>query len=229
MSNRILIFLILAGLAYAQPPYLLIVDSTGSMADGLPGGGQTKIEAARAAATDFVDTANGEIGMMVFADCDSGGDYTRGGIRVVENFTSDRASLRDKISKLEPEGNTAIANALEEGSAYIASTRGRGTIIIITDGEETCGGDPVDLAGQVCQNGTGKVHVIGFLLGDSAEKKARDIAAAGCGNYYNASDVNDLEGALQQITTEDQLPPCCPAFVLPGLVALAAFCFRRAG
>ena len=229
MSSRIAVFLILAGLVYAQAPYLLIMDSTGSMEESLPNSSQTKMEAAKIAATDFVDSTSGEIGLRVFADCDSSGDYIKGGIRVVENFTTDKASLKEKIGKLEPQANTAIADALQEGNDYLTATRGSGTIIIITDGEETCGGDPVDLAGQIYQNGTGRVHVIGFLLGDSAEKKARAIAAAGGGNYYGASDVGSLTSALGQITAENQSPPCCPAFVLPGLVALAAFYFRRAG
>jgi Ca-activated chloride channel family protein len=229
MNSRIAVFLILIGLVYAQAPHLLIMDSTGSMDESLPNSSQTKMEAAKIAAADFVDSTGGEIGMMVFADCDSGGDYTRGGIQVVENFTTNKASLKEKISKLTPEGNTAIAKALQEGSDYLTVTRGKGTIIIITDGEETCGGDPVELAGQIYQNGTGRIHVIGFLLGDSAEKKARAIAVAGGGNYYGANDVGSLTSALGQITAENPLPPCCPAFVLPGLVALGAFCFRRAG
>lgn len=226
--NRIVLFLLVIGLAYAQPPYLLVMDSTGSMSEELPNGTQTKMEAAKAAATDFVDSTSGEIGMMVFADCDSGGDYSQGSIRVVEDFTTDKAALREQINALKPESNTAIANALLEAKDYLASTGGRGTIIIITDGEETCGGDPVDIAGQIYQSGGGRIHVIGFMLGDSAEQQARDIAAAGGGNYYAANDVASLTGALRQIGSEGQFP-CCPAFLLPGLVVLAAFWMGRAG
>ena len=225
--NRIVLFLLLAGLVYAQAPYLLVMDSTGSMSDDLPNSTLTKMEAARAAATDFVDSASGDIGMMIFADCDSGGDYTKGSIRVVENFTTDKAALREKIAALKPQSNTAIADALTEAGDYLADTKGKGTIIIITDGEETCGGDPVSLAGQIYQNGTAKIHVVGFLLGDTAEQKAMQIAQAGGGRYYGANDTSELTQALQQIESEGALPPCCPAIILPGLLVLTGLYLRK--
>jgi len=209
----------LVSILFAQAPYLIVFDSTGSMDSSLPNSSQTKMEAAKIAADNFIDRTNAEIGLVVFEDCDSGGDISSGGIQLVQDFTTDKAALKSSVDALSPTGDTAIANALEESKAYIESSRGRGTIILITDGEETCGGDPVSVASAIYSENIGTVNVIGYQIGGDAEEQAKAIAAAGGGRYYPASDADELSSALTQISGGDL--SCCPSAVL--LLALPLF------
>jgi len=203
--------------------YLLVMDASGSMDLTTPPNYQeTRMDAAKVAAKNFIDGSTGEIAIMVFDDCDGSGDPNTGSIRVVQGYTTNKASLKSTVDTLSPYGDTAIADALNEAKTYIESTRGQGTIVLITDGEETCGGDPVAMAGQIYSQGTGKVHVIGYLVSGDAANMAKDIASAGGGNYYDVGSSTELEAALQDIEDEEGIS-CCPGIGVILLVCLAGF------
>lgn len=221
--KSILIFLVLFAASFAAP-FLLVVDSSGSM-DEYTNDNLTKMEAAKQAAKSFVDSTSSEIGLVTFGTCDSYGDINSGGIYLVENFTTDKTSLKSAIDSLEPYSSTPIADALVEAKTYLLATKGSGTIVLITDGEETCGGDPVYEAGYIYNNSIGRVNVVGFQLGDAADQEAREIAAAGGGQYYAAENAAELESALTTISYGDGLS-CCPMFVLI-ILPLLAFAIRR--
>lgn len=219
------IFLLVLGLmsfSFAQQ-YLLVIDASGSMDDWVPPDNeQTKMEAAKIAAKNFVDNTNDPIGLVVFNDCDSSGDINSGGISLVQDFTTDKASLKSNIDSLTPYWDTPIASALSEARGYL-ETKGQGTIILITDGEETCGGEPVSIAGQIYDENIGEVHVIGYLIGDSAEETAKSIAQAGGGKYYSVENADQLEAALTEIKNDDLDVCCCPSAMLLVLPFLGIF------
>ncbi len=223
MRARILLFLVLglAFVSFAQGPYLLVIDASGSMDDFMPGSEETKMDVARIAAKDFVDKTSGEIGIVVFEDCDYDEDPYTGDIRLTQSFTTDKVLLKSRIDELEPRWDTPIADALAESKSYIESSSGHGTIILITDGEETCGGDPVDVASRIYNNKTGTVHVVGYLVGGEAEAKARLIAAAGGGKYYSANSTVELKQALADIG-EGSLWDICPGGILMLLLVLGS-------
>lgn len=221
--KSILIFLVLFAASFAAP-FLLVVDSSGSM-DEYTNGSITKMEAAKSAAKNFVDGTYSEVGLVTFGNCDSSGDINSGGIYLVQDFTTDKTSLKSAIDTLEPYSSTPIADALIEAKNYILSSKGSGTIVLITDGEETCGGDPVYEAGYIYNNSIGTVHVVGFQLGDYADQEAREIASAGGGQYYAAGNVEELESALTTISYGDNYS-CCPMFALI-ILPLLAFAIRR--
>lgn len=225
MNSKTLLFLLLGVTMTFASPYLLVMDASGSMGDRPSGFNETKMEAAKRAANNFVDRTDDEIGLMFFDDCDSGGDPYSGSNRIINGFTRDKASLKTEINSMQTGFSTPIANALTEARAYIESTRGYGTIILITDGEETCGGDPVDVAGSIYTENVGQVHVIGYLIGGSAEETAQEIAQAGGGKYYSVENAGELEAALVDISGGEFA--CCPAALLLVLPLLGVGLSRR--
>lgn len=230
MKGRLLVFLVmgLCLVSFGQGPYLLVVDASASMGDLMPPEEEeTKMDAAKIAAKSFVDKTSGEIGIVTFADCDEGGDLYTGDIRLVQSFTTDKDLLKSRIDDVEPEwGDTAIADALKESKSHLERTKKRGTIILLTDGEETCGGDPTAMAGQIYSEDIGTVHVIGYLIGGEAEIKARQIAGAGGGNYYSANTTIELEQALAEIGKGGILDRLCPGGILV-LLPLLGMLVRR--
>ncbi|MBD3210809.1 VWA domain-containing protein [Candidatus Micrarchaeota archaeon] len=226
MNSKIFLFLVLGITIGFASPYLLVMDASGSMDDGLPPDyNETKMEAAKRAANNFIDRTSGEIGLMAFDACDDDGDPYSGRIWVVQDFTTSKALLKSKVNSLEPWSSTPIADALSEARTYIMNTTGYGTIILITDGEETCGGEPVDVADMIYTENVGQVHVIGYLIGGNAEETAKNIAEAGGGEYYSVENAGQLEAALVQISEEDIV--CCPAALLIVLPLLGLSLARR--
>ncbi|HLD59584.1 MAG TPA: VWA domain-containing protein [Candidatus Bilamarchaeaceae archaeon] len=226
-SKLFLLFLTILGLVSAGS-YLIIMDASYSMDDSISAN-QTKLEAAKEAAIDFVETSQGnEFALMKFHSCNDGGDYRTGEIRVVRDLTSDKESLRNSINSVETGPYTPIAEAIAEGRNYIKNElKGKGTIILITDGEENCDGDPVLEANKTFSEGIAVINVVSYAI-DQKEIKAmethKEIAKAGGGKYYTAQTKEELKSALEDIKKEQST--CGLGLALFGLIGLAIF-FKR--
>ncbi|MGH8878676.1 MAG: vWA domain-containing protein, partial [Stackebrandtia sp.] len=84
---------------------------------------------------------------------------------------------------------------------------GSKTILLISDGEETCGGDPVKTAEKISSAGLDlRVHVIGFQVDEKTRKQLTEIAKAGKGSYYDAQDGPALVSRLKR-TSDSALRP----------------------
>ncbi|MFH1307201.1 MAG: VWA domain-containing protein [Candidatus Micrarchaeota archaeon] len=213
--------LLMSALIFAEP-LLLIIDASGSMEDTLDSGVR-KIDAAKSAATELVNSYSDEIALMVYTDCDSGGDPYSGSISVWVEFTTDKSELRNQISSLTPQSDTPIADSIEEGKTYIEDTKGYGKIVVLTDGEETCGsssdiGDAIENAGikQI------DVSVIGYALDDYTDEELQEIVEDAGGKYYKAGDEEELKQAMKQASGD---VGCCLFPV--ALVSLAGYMTYR--
>jgi Mg-chelatase subunit ChlD len=106
--------------------------------------------------------------------------------------------IRHAIAELRPKGQTPIAFALNQAARDFGSTQNERILVLVTDGIESCGGDPVAAASALRQQGI-VVHLIGFGFGstageDTASLKA--VAAASGGRYVTARNADELKAAL---------------------------------
>jgi hypothetical protein len=72
--------------------------------------------------------------------------------------------------------------------------------VLVSDGIESCGGDPVTAAYALRQQGI-VVHLIGFGLGNAAEEDAASLQAvanASGGRYVTAGSAEELKAALAE-------------------------------
>ena len=109
-----------------------------------------------------------------------------------------RAALRAAIDGLKPRGQTPIAFALRAAASDFEMHASERTLILVTDGLESCGGDPVAVARELHDLGI-RIHVIGFGLGNGTDEDAaslRTIAFASGGSYFTANSADELKGAL---------------------------------
>jgi len=60
-----------------------------------------------------------------------------------------RNELKQAIDEIQPVGKTALAEALEKAGKLVDGVDRDAIIVLITDGEETCGGDPCEVARQL--------------------------------------------------------------------------------
>ncbi len=104
--------------------------------------------------------------------------------------------------QLSPYGYTPIAASVTAaGEDLKAFADRRRQIVLITDGEETCGGDPIAAIralADICVDTN--LHIVGFDLDPKARAEMQANAAAGCGLYIDAPTAFELEEAMLKIT-----------------------------
>lgn len=108
----------------------------------------------------------------------------------------DYESFPAELKRFRPRGFTPIAGALEEAAGVFAGReRDKNRIILVTDGVETCDGDPAAAARKLKQAGVAvTVDVVGFDIARSSDAKAlRAIAEATGGRYSDAQDGDALD------------------------------------
>jgi Ca-activated chloride channel homolog len=113
-----------------------------------------------------------------------------------------REALTQQINAIRPVpfGRTPMAASLQLIGETLASAQGDTLVVLVSDGDETCDGDPAAVAGQLrAQFPNVRVSVIGFNI-EQEEWRARlrTIAENGGGGYFDAADAAQLEAALQE-------------------------------
>jgi len=120
-------------------------------------------------------------------------------------------AIRADIDSLEPYGYTPLARSLElAGKDLLATESEKQMIILLTDGEESCGGDPRKVAADLRAMGIDvEVHIVGFDLAVEEAEILKEVATAGGGAYYDARNAKELGGALTRVieVTADKVDP----------------------
>jgi len=190
--------------AGAESDMLLIFDASGSMRAKTPEG-VTRIDAAKtafASLTDSIKTDN--VALMIFGHRlnpkDAGACQD---IEVAIPFGKmDAAKFKSTVMGIKALGNTPLANSLGKAKDILLGLDkdSQKSVVLFTDGVESCGGDPVAMARALAAAGINvKVHVVGFAVGDSDAAKLKAIADAGGGKFVSAKNATELEQALPGI------------------------------
>lgn len=111
-----------------------------------------------------------------------------------------REPIRRAIAGLRPLGQTPIAFALQQAARDFGARESDRALVLVTDGIESCGGDPVRAARELGAQGI-TVHLIGFGLGNAADEDTaslRAIADASGGRYVTAGSAVELKEALSR-------------------------------
>ncbi len=112
--------------------------------------------------------------------------------------TASRAPIHEAIEALRPKGQTPIAFALEQAAADFTSLESERALVLVTDGIESCGGDPVAAARALHAQGI-TIHVIGFGLANAKHEDRESlemIARVSGGHFFTANSADELRGAL---------------------------------
>jgi von Willebrand factor type A domain len=177
----------------------LILDTSGSMLDRLEG--KRRIDIAESVLTHLVEDklpAGVPLALRVFGDTPSSCD-TR---------------LAVPLGPLDPQGvvaqinglhvlssvNTPIGAALKQVASDLASVTGPRIVVLMTDGEENCGGNPAAAVRALAKGGIDvHVNIVGFQIGQkSLRSQMAGWAKLGHGTFFNATSGSDLNAALAQ-------------------------------
>ncbi|MFN2448938.1 MAG: VWA domain-containing protein [Candidatus Baltobacteraceae bacterium] len=206
---------------------ILCVDTSGSMSatDVQP----SRAAAAQAAMRAFIAAAPQGIavGIVAFA----------GGAQVVMPPSRDRERVIASLAAVpSPNGGTAIGDALALAQRSL-SKRGRRVIVLITDGVNNLGADPLQAARQLGRADI-RLYTVGIGTNSGAlvpgtlqeagldEEALREYAQAAGGAYRRAEDAGQLRQALARLgrttTFEKRLADLSLPAALAGALLLAA-------
>lgn len=137
------------------------------------------------------------MGLLVY------GHNRKGDCRDIELLASpgdEKLKITTAVQSIMPKGRTPLAKSLETAGALLDSREEKTTIVLVSDGIETCSGTPCDIAGQLVAKGHKVViHAVGFDVSSKAAAQLRCIAKAGGGKFFQADDEEALVTALHTV------------------------------
>lgn len=188
---------------------MIILDSSYSMAEPVGNrGGESKMAAAKRAVIDVVRNLapNTRVGLRVYGNSNNSFTACRATDVLVPIGDNNRTLISSKMIGVRPTGATPISLAVERSLAEdFSGVAGKKTIILISDGIETCGADPCDVAVKMQQLGAAvKINVVGFGLHDyDATKQLKCVALATKGKFYEANTAADLVNSMNNALAVD--------------------------
>ncbi len=183
---------------------ILILDASGSMWGQI--GGETKMSMAKKAIDGIIDRwpDAGGLGLMAY------GHRTKGDCNDIELLAPlgalDKASLKGMVNGLQARGKTPLSASLMQAAEKLKGNEDGATVILVSDGIESCNADPCAIAAQLKKDDVKLVaHVIGFDIADPAAKQQLACIATNTGGVYlDAKDASGLESALNKASQAAQ-------------------------
>lgn len=182
--------------------FLFILDTSGSMGDPYANGEQ-KYAAAVAGINEILNTYGGraDFGILAFPT-----DWSCTTEPPQVPIGGDIAAIRDILDRFGPGGQTPLGRSIQLGQIALEEYRNnhpdkQPAAIIISDGGETCGGNPVGALNNLLSTG-----IQAYLL-DSSGGVLDDVGAAlnAPQQVYDVTNQADLLAALDDILTDYEI------------------------
>jgi hypothetical protein len=176
----------------------LILDASGSMLKRMDG--ERRIQVARRTLKDAVTEhlpAGTPVSLRVFGHRRPGACDSELVLPLAPLEPGRISKVLDGINAMNL-AKTPIAESLELAARDLSRVEGRKSMLLLTDGEETCDGDPAAVIEKLRESGVDlQVNIVGFAIGDEALARQFEAwARAGGGRYFDAADPEGLRDAL---------------------------------
>jgi Ca-activated chloride channel homolog len=181
---------------WAEGKSIIVLDASGSMWGQIDG--RAKLEIAREALGSVLsglDPAT-EIGLIAY------GHREKGSCEDIELVVPPAAgtgqAITDAANAMKFLGKTPLTESVRRAAAELKSTEAKATVILITDGIETCEADPCALGAELEASGVDfTAHVVGFGLTEEEGQAVACLAENTGGKYIQAADAGGLVEALK--------------------------------
>jgi len=208
MRNRIVLLVVclttmVALTASAVDNLVFILDASNSMNKTF--GEDTRLNVAKDALIDLLEVVGtlDQAGLFVYGHRVDKDDEAASCLDIEALFpalpddAADSPTVIDAILGLQALGKTPIADALITASNVLLGLEGESAIVLITDGEETCGGDPSIVAHMLATlDPPIKLHIVGLDVGFDVQERLAEIAGITGGQYFAVGAADELFGAL---------------------------------
>ena len=186
---------------------MFILDASGSMWGQVEG--KAKIAIAKEVLTGLIRDLPDDavVGLVAY------GHRRKGDCNDVEELVSLAPIQKEKIVQtiqgLNPKGKTPISRSVRMTAECIKHLEDETTIILVSDGKETCDPDPCGLVKELKEAGIKFVmHVIGFDVTEEEKAQLECMAQAGGGEYFTAKNAKDFQLAAKAVVKKaSEKPP----------------------
>ncbi|SIN94808.1 vWA domain-containing protein [Vannielia litorea] len=195
-----------AAQAQERPRAILVMDGSGSMWGQIDGKAKITI------AQEVVGTVLGtipdeqELGLTLYGhrrkgDC---ADIET----VVQPATGTKAAIQSAVDAVSPKGKTPMTEAVRQAAEALRYTEEKATVILVSDGIETCDPDPCAAAAALEQAGVDfTAHVVGFDVSEAeALRQMQCIADETGGTFLKASNAEELATAMVAVVDVEETP-----------------------
>jgi len=186
---------------------MIVFDASGSMSGnqtlGIPNS-QARIDEVRAALAQVLPSVTKfrRVGLVTYGP----GPYSQCNVKVDLAPTPDAAKvIMSTVNALVPAGKTPLTSAVEQAAQVLDFKNKPGVVVVVTDGEETCGRSPCALAKQLQMTAQQlTVHVIGFRYegfswtGGNSVMELMCLADENHGLYIKTNNEDELVQALEK-------------------------------
>ena len=187
------LMLLSAGSVSAEENVMLVLDASGSMWGQIDG--KAKIEIAREAVDQLAVNWKPEnrLGLVAY------GHRRKGDCGDIETLipvgAADPKAVIAAVEAITPKGKTPLTAAVKQAAEQLRYTEDAATVILISDGLETCDADPCTVATSLAESGVAfRTHVIGFDLKKKEQEALRCLAENTGGVFIAAPIVLGFEG-----------------------------------
>lgn len=203
-----------SAVAQDRPSAILVLDGSGSMWGQIDG--KAKITIAQEVIDELLTTLPEDqaLGLTVY------GHRRKGDCSDIETLVApggSRADISRAVNAIKPKGKTPLSDAVIAAAEALRYAEDKATVILVTDGKETCQRDPCEVGRLLEETGVDfTAHVVGFDIRDSnVQAELQCLAEQTGGTYRSADNAGDLAGALEVVSA----PPPAPEPVSVHFVA----------
>jgi len=186
---------------------MIVFDASGSMSGnqtlGIPNS-RPRIDEVRSALAQVLPSATKfrRVGLVTYGP----GPYNQCNVQLdLKPMANATGPIMKAVNALVPAGKTPLTEGVEQAAEALDYRHKPGVIIVVTDGEETCGRKPCDLAKRLHDSAQQlTIHVIGFRYDTFSWTGGNSITDLMCladennGLYIKANDEGELVEALKK-------------------------------
>ena len=111
-----------------------------------------------------------------------------------------KSNMIKVINSINPKGKTPITLSIQQVADQLKTIEDACSIILVSDGLETCEGDPCELTKKLKEAGIDfTMYVVGFDVNKEVTAQLECVAKAGGGQYFPASSAEKLKSALTDV------------------------------
>lgn len=201
------LFFLLTSPMLVAKDIMLVLDASGSMWGQIDG--TAKISIARDVVDDMLMDwrRDNNLGLIAY------GHRRQGDCEDIEAILPvaplDQNQFSSAVRALQPKGKTPLSASIRIAAQQLNYTERAATVILVSDGEETCGLDPCEVATELFNSGLDfTAHVVGFdVTEQTGLAQLQCIATNTGGSFHPAADAIELKAALASTIESVSAPP----------------------
>lgn len=183
----------------------ILLDASGSMNANVPGGNKMKL--AKTSLKSFSESLpkNTNVSLSVFGHKGTGADKDKklscSSVETVyplKNYSKEKFSKA--LNQFKASGWTPLASAIQKATKQLLQASDEHTknfIYVVSDGIETCGGNPVNAAKDAKKAKMDvQINIIGFDVDNKADRQLKEVAKAGGGEYTSVKNKQQLDDEI---------------------------------